>query len=351
MGRKHLQVLSNLNEYDVGAVCDTSVSRLKELSSRLPDEIGIFSSPRKMIAETDLDLLVVSTPPTSRLEIILEALRCNIAVLSEKPLAADLETADKIVKTAQDTGTFLAVHHQNRVSPALNRCRELINEGLIGDVRLLHGRGKGGRPASIELMEIGVHLADMMTVLAGQAQWCSASLVDGPGLATAAGVRPSRELSPLDPDFGPATGTLVMASFGFEGGVLAEMCFYGHERGMPENLGITIVGTAGQLALHCSRHVKRQLWHLPHPMPGTPEQSRDWQEVPISAETDGDLVVAHYLELAQALDGDSTRVCTGDGGRAALEMVLAAYHSHRAEGRRIALPLSDRQHPLKGWID
>jgi len=226
-----------------------------------------------------------------------------------------------------------------------------MNAGLIGDVRVLHGRGKSGRPGSVELMEIGLHLADMMTILAGQPQWCSANLVDGHRLATAAGVRQSRELSPLDPDFGPAVGTLVAADFGFDGGVLAEMCFYGHERGMSENLGITIVGTLGQLALHCSRHVNRQLWHLPRPMQGTPEQCRDWQEVQVSTGNDEDLVVSHYLELARALDGDSTRICTGNGGQTALEMVLAVYQSHREGGRRIALPLANRRHPLKGWTD
>jgi len=351
MGKKHLQVLSNLDEYDVVTVCDTSGSRLKELSSQLPGEIVLFDSPRKMLEETHLDLLVVSTPPLNRREVVVEALKRHIAVLSEKPLAIDLETADEIVKVAQETGTFLAVHHQNRVSPALHRCLELMNSGLIGNVRILHGRGKSGRPGSVELMEIGVHLADMMTILAGQPQWCSANLVDGHRLATAAGVRQSRELSPLDPDMGPAVGTLVSADFGFDGGVLGEMHFYGHEKGMPENLGITVVGTRGQLALHCSRHVKRQLWHLPRPMQGTPEQCRDWKEVQVSTGNDEDLVVAYYLELARALEGDSTRICTGQGGQKALEMVLALYRSHRAGGRRIALPLANRRHPLKGWTE
>lgn len=351
MGEKHLQVLSNLDEYDLVSVCDTSDNRLKELSSHLSDKVRLFNSPRKMLAQTNLDLLVVSTPPVNRLEIIVEALKRHIAVLSEKPLATDLETADEIVKVAKETDTFLAVHHQNRVNPALHRCLELMKTGLVGDVRVLHGRGKSGRPGSVELMEIGVHLADMMTMLAGQPQWCSASIVDGHKLASAAGVRQSHELSPLDPDMGFAVGTLVAADFGFDGGVLAEMLFYGHERGMPENLGITIDGAEGQLALYCSRHVKRQLWHLPRPMQGTPEQGQDWQEVKISTDNNEDLVVAYYIELARALDGGSARICTGHEGLTALEMVLSVYNSHRAGGRRIALPLVNRQHPLEGWTD
>ena len=39
---------------------------------------------------------------------------------------------------------------------------------------------------------------------------------------------------------------------------------------------------------------------------------------------------------------------SGHDTRAALEMILAVYESHR-QGTRVALPLADRRHPLARW--
>jgi len=84
-------------------------------------------------------------------------------------------------------------------------------------------------------------------------------------------------------------------------------------------------------------------------MEGTPGQLGDWKAIHVPGSGNKGLVQAFYLDLLEALRGDGAASCEGQRGRIALEMVLAAYASHRDAGRRIPLPLTDRAHPLEGW--
>ena len=150
---------------------------------------------------------------------------------------------------------------------------------------------------------------------------------------------------------GLVVGTRVAASYGFRGGVLGEMHFVGHEERMPANYDVDIFGTAGQLALRASRHVSAPLWHLSRPMEGTLDQLGDWRAIPVPGGGNKQMVEAFYLELLGAIRGAGPTPCRGSRGRAALEMVQAAYSSHRDGGRRTPLPLVQREHALAGWSD
>jgi hypothetical protein len=60
-------------------------------------------------------------------------------------------------------------------------------------------------------------------------------------------------------------------------------------------------------------------------------------------------MTAMYRELMQARDQGTELSPSGSKGRTALEMILGLYQSHREDGRRVALPLADRRHPLETW--
>jgi predicted dehydrogenase len=338
MAEKHLAVLSASPDFTVAGVCDVAADR-RAAASHLAPEAMTFERHDEMYERAMLDLAVVATPPTCRTSPVIDALARRLPVLSEKPLAVELRAADAMVEAAARTGVPLAVHHQYRMSDALHRCRELISAGHIGEVVLLRGRGKAGRRAGIELLEIGTHLADTMSVLAGRPEWCAATVLEGGRLAQPDDVRRSTEVAPDETDFGDVMGTRIVANYGFANGVIGEMHFLGYEERMPENYGVDVLGTKGQLALRCSRHVATPLWHLPRPMEGGPAQLGDWRVVDVPGQGNEDLVEAFYAAMLRALRDGAPVPCTGRDGASALEMVLAAHRSHREGGRRVALPM------------
>ncbi len=349
MGMKHLRVLAESPQIASVAACDSCVAHLADIPLSLISRDGRYGNHLEMYERTAPDLVVVATPPVERVTPVTDALERGIAVLCEKPFASSLKDADDMVEAAARSGEMLAVHHQYRLSSALDQCRSMIAAGAIGTLVMLRGRCKGGRRGGIELLELGTHLADIMTILAGPAQWCSATVYEGHRLARVDDVRPCPAVAPEQADLGPVVGTRVAASYGFPEGVSGELHYLGYENRMAANYGVDILGTSGQLALRCSRHIQSPLWYLARPMEGTPGQCGDWQAVDVPGNGNQHLVEDFYRAIFDALQGGRPAPCLGTDGRRALEMVHAAYQSHRQSGRRIMLPLVERGHALLSW--
>jgi predicted dehydrogenase len=87
-----------------------------------------------VLAEPDVDAVVVATPPMTHHEICKAALEAGKHVLVEKPLATTAADAYDLVETAERNGLVLMPGHTFVYSPAVNTVRALLAEGVVGDV-------------------------------------------------------------------------------------------------------------------------------------------------------------------------------------------------------------------------
>ena len=195
---------------------------------------------------------------------------------------------------------------------------------------------------------MGTHVTDMMLSFGGNPEWCGGSIYHEGQLADHHNIMEAKEMSPKDRDSGLVMGTRAVAHYGFSSGILGEIHFLGYPEVMGENYGVDILGSEGQLAIRAVRS-QGNLWHLPRPMEGTPAQTSDWRPVSSTAAAEKTPVMTMYRQLADAIQNDSQPPCNGEEGRSAFEMIMAIYQSHREDGKRVALPLADRGHPLEKW--
>jgi perosamine synthetase len=94
----------------------------------------LFGSAAELIADPDVDLVTVATPPSSHEEQAVAALDAGKYVLCEKPLAHSLASARRIVQAeARNPGRF-AVSYQLRYGPQFRRLNWFIKNGWIGDI-------------------------------------------------------------------------------------------------------------------------------------------------------------------------------------------------------------------------
>src|SRR5205807_6227505 len=101
--------------------------------------------------------------------------RAGASVFLEKPLCPTLADADELVTACEMHHVKLAIAHQTRHSPRLDRVRELIGDGRLGEVLELRGRGKEDqRGGGDDLMVLGTHVFDLMRLVSGDARWCFA---------------------------------------------------------------------------------------------------------------------------------------------------------------------------------
>ncbi len=115
---------------NVVAACDIRVEPGRQRAA----EIGcaFYEDYRTMLAETRPDVAVIVTPHPLHPGIAIDCLRAGCHVLSEKPMAVDVASADQMIAEADRCGRLLAINFQHRFRPAVEKARALIQEGAIG---------------------------------------------------------------------------------------------------------------------------------------------------------------------------------------------------------------------------
>jgi len=118
---------------EVEAVCDMRYERAMRVGAeyRIP---MVTDDPAKMIANPDLDLIVVATPSFSHFPLAKAALEAGKHVLVMKPLATRTDHAEELCALAERQGVLLAVDHTFVFTGAVRKMRELIVSGEIGDL-------------------------------------------------------------------------------------------------------------------------------------------------------------------------------------------------------------------------
>ena len=347
MGRHHLSVLKQLEEFEIAALCDIVPDTLTKIGEQY-NVNAHYNDCEKMYAEMDLDIVVVGTQTRGHHAPAVAALSRGISVLCEKPIAIDLVEADDMVAAAAKSGAKLAINQQNHVNPGIRKAQAMVKDGVIGEVNLVRGRNKCGRKSGNEFMEMGTHVTDMMLCFGGIPQWCSGTVYNQRRLANLEDIMEAKEMSPGDRDSGLVMGTRAIAHYGFDTGCLGEIHFLG-QQGMSANYGVDVLGETGQLAVRCSGSIKENLWHLPRPMEGTPTQLSDWELVDLTDVGVEEPIITMYRRFVDAMETDTQPPSSGEEGRFALEMIMGIYQSHKEGGRRVEIPLADRRHPLEQW--
>jgi predicted dehydrogenase len=130
-GRLHLECLRGIPDANVVAVCDRDADRLGAAAR----DFGVrhaFQHHRDLLERQAVDLLTICTMPDSHREIALDALGAGAAVLCEKPMAADLESAVAMADAARRAERPLAIGFNLRFSTVAQAARSFVLDGRLG---------------------------------------------------------------------------------------------------------------------------------------------------------------------------------------------------------------------------
>jgi predicted dehydrogenase len=130
--RAHLPALQALPEFEVSAVCTTSMETARETAGKF-GVAHAFDDPEALVVSSDVDVVSVCVRLPSHLELTRAALNAGKHVFTEWPLGVTTAEAIELRDLARTTGVRNMVGLQARAAPAVVRMRELIDEGYIGD--------------------------------------------------------------------------------------------------------------------------------------------------------------------------------------------------------------------------
>jgi predicted dehydrogenase len=89
----------------------------------------------ELLASKDVDAVLISTPHHLHAPLAIQAAEAGKHVVVEKPMATTLPDCDRMVEAAKSAGIRLSVCYCQRYDPRVQRARELLERGLLGDVR------------------------------------------------------------------------------------------------------------------------------------------------------------------------------------------------------------------------
>ena len=145
MGKAHSNAYRQVNPF----FAPTLRPRMKVICGRTPSAVRAAAREygwdeaatdwQEVVARKDIDIVDVSTPGDSHMEIAIAAARAGKAVLCEKPLANTVRDAERMLAAVEKAGVVHMICHNYRRAPAVMLARQLIAEGQLGTIR--HYRG------------------------------------------------------------------------------------------------------------------------------------------------------------------------------------------------------------------
>ncbi len=114
------------------AGADVSEAALKKFKERYPDAF-IANDYRRLLERDDVDAVFVTSPDFLHEEQSVAALQAGKAVYCEKPMAITIAGCDRMLRTAKETGSKLYIGHNMRHFAFVQRMREIIRSGKIGE--------------------------------------------------------------------------------------------------------------------------------------------------------------------------------------------------------------------------
>ncbi|EDY60875.2 oxidoreductase domain-containing protein [Streptomyces sviceus ATCC 29083] len=128
----------------VAALCDPSPTRMA-FHNRLLAEAGEPAAAQgepehfaRLLAEEDIDEVVVTTVDAEHDRYIVPALQAGCRVVTEKPMTVDADRCARILDTVRATGNSLTVAFNYRFNPVHEKVRALLADGAIGEILSVH---------------------------------------------------------------------------------------------------------------------------------------------------------------------------------------------------------------------
>ncbi|ATG56198.1 oxidoreductase [Brachybacterium ginsengisoli] len=126
-------------EVRIVALADTAAGKAEAARAEHGlDEARAYDDPAAMLADEQLDLVSIATPPSTHCPLTVAALEAGVNVIVEKPMAPSLEECDRMLEAQERSGKLLSVVAQNRFRDDMARLKAVLDSERIG--RVTHAR-------------------------------------------------------------------------------------------------------------------------------------------------------------------------------------------------------------------
>ena len=315
---------------------------VSDVSARVAGDLGATygvphtTDAEELLANPAVDAVYIAVPHHLHAPLTLQAVAAGKHALVEKPIATTLADADAMIAAARQAGVTLSVAYHAQVDATCQGIRALIAGGAIGKVVGTRIVARSDKPESY--WHGGFTGRIETTWRTSRAQSGGGVLImntvhDLNTLRFMTGLEAVRVYAEYDTYTTPVeVEDYVAVTYRYDNGAIGTLEAGSAIRGRdPDGAKNRIYGEAGQIILGKTPRI-----YVTEAVAGL--RAGDWQDVPAPAGALDGSRRAMVEGFARAVLAGEPPPVRGEDGRAALEIVVAAYQSGQ-EQRPVALPL------------
>jgi len=328
-----------LKKGELVAVMDIVHSRAKYLKEFYGAK-RYYTRLKEIVNDDEIDAVVVLTPPHKHLEPVIAAAEAGKHVYCEKPMAPTIREADMMIDVCKRNRVKLMIAFMKRFNKSFRKVKSLIDEGELGQVfelRAIWDNARVTKPPQDAyrlklysgggfLQEDGSHPLDICRWWLGDVEEVSAYVSI---------IAPDRH----------ETEDLACVVMRHRSGAISTL----HITMLTHMIGqetYTVFGTEGTLEMKWIYHSSRSL------EPAIIRLYRNSREIidltlspkaswnPLDELRENWQYLVELEHFCECIIEDKTPYCTGEDGRAVVELVNAAYLS-AWKGVKVKLPLKE----------
>ena len=135
VGKRHADAIDKEDDIDLVAIVDPSEDAVNYSNK---NNLPIYPSLEDMFLKEVPDGVILATPTPMHSEHAIYCLNKECPIMIEKPIATSSEDARALVETSEHFEIPVLVGHHRRHNPIIQKAREIILSGEIGEIRAIH---------------------------------------------------------------------------------------------------------------------------------------------------------------------------------------------------------------------
>lgn len=138
ISERHIEAMKTINQFKPVAISDINLKKAQQLGQK--HGISAYESFKEMLIKEKLDVVVIALPHYLHMEVAIWSANNGCHILLEKPMAFNMEEAQKIKDAVTDNRVSLMVCYTQHYIPENIKAKQLIKEGKIGDLVLVNNK-------------------------------------------------------------------------------------------------------------------------------------------------------------------------------------------------------------------
>ena len=139
MGMLHARAFSQLPDAFIVAVSDPVLKKAPEIPG-VTEQVDYYNDHKKLLEREDVDAVVVATPEYLHRDIVVDSAGYGKHILLEKPIATTIEDADAIISAAEENKVKLMMGHILRFDNRYAQIKAAVDENTIGKPLVCYAR-------------------------------------------------------------------------------------------------------------------------------------------------------------------------------------------------------------------